>query len=155
MLYLKDQGIFIRKDGKPSRPTNVEWPVAPEETSSFKRPLSCSGSNSGRSVHQALYCFYPSPRHGTCAVYRKLIRQRQRSSILQPYSSYPNSLLPVFPSCSNFSISICHFIWFFSLVVYSAFSHAKCSSTAFDSFKQHKVAVVYGDHACRPNTCCE
>jgi len=114
-----------------------------------------SSSNAGCSVHQALYCFYPSRGHRACSIYGKLVRQCQRSSVLQPNSSYPNSLLPVFPSGSNFTISIRQFIGIFPLVVYNAFSRAKCISTAFDSFKQPKVAVVYGYHADRPNTCCE
>jgi hypothetical protein len=73
MLNLKDQGIFVGKDGKPSKLTNVEWPVAPEETSLFKCPLSYSSANSSYSVHQALYCFCPSRGHSACAIYWKLL----------------------------------------------------------------------------------
>ena len=73
MLNFKDQGIFIGKDGKPSRLTNVEWPVAPEETSWSKCPLSYLNANSSYSVHQALYCFCSSCGHSACAIYWKLL----------------------------------------------------------------------------------
>ena len=104
-LNLKDQGVFIGKDGKPSRLTNVEWPVGPEETSSFECSLSYSGSHSSCSVHQALYCFYPSRGHSTCAIYWKLLGQCQRNSIIQPDSCHPNPLF----SIPSFLSKLCHF----------------------------------------------
>ncbi|KAF8333851.1 hypothetical protein F5887DRAFT_991627 [Amanita rubescens] len=68
-LVVRDnQGIFIGKDGKPSRPTNVEWPVAPEETTFIKPYIASilpagtvpSTGNSSGSVNAA-QSFNPTP----------------------------------------------------------------------------------------------
>ena len=70
MLNLKDLG---GKDEKPSKLTNVEWPVAPEETSLFKYSSSYSNANSSYYVHRALYYICPCREHSSCAIYRKLL----------------------------------------------------------------------------------
>jgi hypothetical protein len=52
----QDQGIFVGKDGKPSRTTQIDWPAPPDETCGYK--IGCSllehRVNSCSSLHQAL-----------------------------------------------------------------------------------------------------